>query len=98
MINRVVRMEFELTKVSIFIEVFNESKQHIAHFPGCKSLRLCKDPIHDNVYYTLSVWEKEEDLENYRYSELFKKIWAATKILFSAKPQAFSLKDWDIVR
>lgn len=98
MINRVVRMAFQIDKIEDFISVFNKSKQKIAAFPGCLSLKLCKDPSFENVYYTFSVWENESDLENYRKSDLFKTTWEATKILFSEKPMAFSLEDYDVVK
>ena len=34
---------------------------------------------------------KEEDLENYRHSELFQNIWAETKVFFNDKPLAWSV-------
>ncbi len=84
-------MEFDPEKVQDFLTLFEEVKEKIAARPGCTHLELCKDASKDNVYYTFSIWEKEEDLEGYRSSELFEKTWERTKILFSEKPQAFSL-------
>lgn len=92
MITRVVRLTFEPTKVQEFIEIFNSSKNDIASFEGCISLQLMGDANESNVFYTLSHWESEEALNKYRFSGLFKTTWASTKVLFSNKPQAFSLK------
>jgi heme-degrading monooxygenase HmoA len=41
--------------------------------------------------FTLSIWNKEEDLNEYRKSAFFKSTWAKTKILFCDKPEAWSL-------
>jgi heme-degrading monooxygenase HmoA len=90
MINRIVRLSFEPDKVNEFLQVFENSKLHIAAFPGCEGLSLMQDANYENVYYTYSFWQSENDLENYRYSELFKNTWAATKVLFNDKPMAFS--------
>lgn len=90
MINRIVRLSFEPEKVSDFLKVFEDSKAFIADFPGCYGLSLLQDANHSNVFYTYSLWGTENDLENYRQSELFKTTWAATKALFNNKPMAFS--------
>ena len=90
MINRIVRLSFEPKLVSDFLAVFENSKNHIANFPGCQGLTLLQDLTDSNVYYTYSLWLDESDLEKYRHSELFEITWAATKKLFNAKPMAFS--------
>lgn len=86
-------MEFDPEKVEDFLSLFDRVKEKIAAREGCTHLELCRDASHVNVYYTFSEWEREEDLENYRESVLFKETWAKTKVLFGAKPQAFSLVD-----
>ncbi len=90
MINRIVRLSFEPDKVEEFFTVFENSKNQIANFPGCRGLTLLQDANHSNVFYTYSLWQAETDLENYRHSKLFETTWAATKKLFNAKPMAFS--------
>jgi quinol monooxygenase YgiN len=91
MLLRIVRMEFRPEALEAFAEVFNRSKQLIRAQAGCTELRLYRDANKSNVLYTYSHWCTAEDLENYRQSELFKTTWAATKVLFDAPPQAFSL-------
>ena len=44
-----------------------------------------------NIFFTYSFWSSETALNEYRNSELFKAIWIKTKVLFSAKPEAWSL-------
>ncbi len=44
------------------------------------------------VLFTYSHWESEAALETYRHSELFAEVWAATKVLFNAKPEAWSVQ------
>ncbi len=91
MINRIVRMSFEPQKVNDFIHLFNDVKDKIANFEGCEGLILMRDAKLPNVLYTYSYWQSEAHLNNYRYSNLFIKTWASTKILFNDKPQAWSL-------
>lgn len=90
-ITRVVRLSFDPKNVETFIKIFEDSKLLIRNFEGCTYLRLMKDVNYPNVFYTYSKWESPQNLENYRNSDLFKSTWAKTKILFDAKPMAFSL-------
>lgn len=84
-------MTFELDHVSDFLSVFHSKKEHIRAFSGCSHLELLKDVEQEHIYFTYSYWYSQNDLDNYRHSELFKETWAATKVLFSAKPEAWSL-------
>ena len=90
-ITRIVRLSFEEDKVDAFLNIFEGSKVLIGSFEGCMHLQLMKDFHHSNVYYTFSKWSSHLALENYRQSDLFKKTWAKTKVLFDAKPLAYSL-------
>ncbi|MBN3522136.1 antibiotic biosynthesis monooxygenase [Algoriphagus lutimaris] len=92
MLIRIVRMTFHEEKVAAFLENFEIHKKSIRNFPGCHHLELWQDENEKNIFMTYSHWESEEDLNQYRDSELFKNVWAYTKTLFSEKPQAFSSK------
>lgn len=90
MLIRTVRMTFQEDKVEEFLETFNQHKEKIRHFKGCNHLELLKDYNEPNIFSTYSIWDDDEALNNYRYSDLFKEVWAATKVLFKEKPIAFS--------
>ena len=90
MIKRLVKLTFQADKTDDFIAIFEESKHFIRNTEGCRHLELLRDKTDANVFFTLSVWETAESLENYRHSNLFRTTWAKTKILFSAAPQAWS--------
>jgi quinol monooxygenase YgiN len=92
MITRIVRMEFKPDQVVDFLTLFKATKSQIRHFPGVHHLELHRDAQKSNVFYTYSIWESEDALEAYRASTLFESVWNRTKILFSARPQAFSLR------
>jgi hypothetical protein len=51
-----------------------------------------RDKHNTNRFFTYSIWSDETALENYRHSEVFKGIWAKTKILFNEKPEAWSME------
>lgn len=89
MLKRLVKLQFQEDKVNDFIQIFEETKQRIRHFPGCQHLELWRT---GNTFFTYSIWETEAALDHYRHSELFKTTWARTKALFSAKPEAWSLE------
>lgn len=84
-------MEFQQDKVDDFLALFDESKSQIRHFPGVQHLELHRDAKLGNVFYTYSIWTDENALEAYRESDLFASVWSRTKILFDAKPKAYSL-------
>ncbi len=89
MLRRLVKMTFLPDKVDDFIAVFEESKQKIRAMPGCRHLELWRN---GTIFFTYSIWETEEALNHYRFSELFKTTWAKTKVLFAEKAEAWSLE------
>lgn len=84
-------MSFHPEKVDAFLENFHKNKEHIRNFKGNTFLELYQDKSNKSVFFTYSIWESEEDLENYRNSELFTEVWTFTKALFNDKPQAWSV-------
>lgn len=92
MLIRYVKMTFQEEKVSDFLEIFETSKEQIRAMEGCQYLELMRDINQPTVFMTHSHWLSENDLNNYRESELFKNTWSKTKVLFADKPLAFSVK------
>lgn len=88
---RIVKMTFQPEKVDEFLFNFNESKTLIRAFEGVQHLELLRDKNNFNIFFTYSIWQSENHLENYRNSDLFKGVWAKTKPLFSSKPEAWSV-------
>ena len=79
-------------KVTEFLSVFDASKQLIRKMPGCTHLELLNDINSPSIFFTYSYWNSENDLNKYRDSDLFKTVWSQTKILFDAKPEAWSVE------
>jgi quinol monooxygenase YgiN len=90
MITRIVKLTFAEKYVQNFLQVFDDSAHLIRGFSGCKSMILLRDITNNNVFFTYSIWEDENDLEKYRKSELFGKVWGAVKPYFSDRPEAWS--------
>ncbi len=88
---RIVKLTFKKENIASFEEIFEQSKQAIRAFDGCLFLELYQDRHHPAIFFTYSYWEEEEDLEHYRQSDFFKTVWAQTKSLFEAKPEAWSV-------
>ncbi len=88
---RIVKMSFHPEHIDKFLANFDQKKEFIRKSPGCRLLELYRGKEDENIFFTYSYWEKEEDLENYRNSELFKEVWAKTKVLFNDRPLAWSV-------
>ncbi len=94
---RIVKLTFQEDKVAEFRAIFEGSKDKIRNFPGCNRLELLHDINDSNVFMTYSYWNSEKDLNNYRNSDLFKGVWAKTKLLFNDKPQTWSVEQIAVV-
>lgn len=88
---RIVKMKFTKENISLFKGVFDKNMATIRSFEGCSFLELYQDKHDETIFFTYSYWDKEEDLEAYRNSDFFKSVWSKTKVLFSAKPEAWSV-------
>ncbi len=90
MITRIVKMIFREEEIPVFLDIFKNTCNKIKNSPGCKSLKLIQANDDIRIMFTISEWEAEENLDNYRASELFKLTWAQTKLLFAEKPEAWT--------
>jgi quinol monooxygenase YgiN len=70
---------------------FEKIKPLVRGFEGCLFLELYHDCENPQVMITFSRWRSEQDLENYRHSEVFAKIWRETKPMMAEKTFAFSM-------
>ena len=87
---RIVKLTLQADKVAEFLANFEQQKSKIRAFEGVQHLELLNDKSNSNIFFTYSVWKSEQDLENYRKSDLFKGIWAVTKPMFASKAEAWS--------
>ncbi len=90
-LTRVVKLTLDPKYIQEFKNVFSAHKQHIAAMGGCISLQAFQDNKEPHIFFTISQWESEHALDNYRYSDFFKTLWATVKPMFTAKAMAHSL-------
>ncbi len=88
---RIVKMSFHQENIPVFLDNFEIMKEKIRNSQGNRFLELYQDKNNQNVFFTYSFWETEQDLENYRQSALFDEVWTFTKKLFNDKPVAWSV-------
>ena len=88
---RIVKMSFHEENIPKFLGNLDLMKEKIRNAPGNRLLELYQDKNNPEIFFTYSYWETENDLENYRNSELFYDVWLFTKKLFNDKPEAWSL-------
>ncbi|MCK0190793.1 antibiotic biosynthesis monooxygenase family protein [Arenibacter sp. F20364] len=91
MLVRIVKLTFKKENIASFEAIFENNKKKIRQVEGCTFLELLQSKEDKNVFFTYSYWNSASDLENYRNSEFFKKVWGKTKLLFEEKPEAWSL-------
>ena len=88
---RIVKMSFHEEHIPKFLKNFDVMKDKIRGAEGNRFLELYQDKNNPSIFFTYSHWENEQDLENYRNSELFYDVWQFTKKLFNDKPEAWSV-------
>ena len=87
---RLVKLTLKEEHVNDFITHFDTVKDKINAFPGCNGMKLLSDENTPGIVFTYSEWESDDDLENYRTSELFSSIWPTVKQWFDQKAEAWS--------
>lgn len=92
MLIRIVKLTFSEGNIAEFQKRFEATKESIQAFEGCNSLELLQDITKPNIFFTYSQWESEAHLNAYRNSDFFNSVWSQTKVLFSAKPEAWSVQ------
>jgi len=93
MITRIVKMTIRTEEVERFIQLFESHRDAISAMSGCEGLQLLNDITSNGICFTVSIWQSETDLENYRKSELFRMIWPQVKALFHCPAEAWTVKE-----
>ncbi len=95
MLIRLVKMRFRAECVELFRAHFEQHRHQIRHFEGCLFLQVLQDTDDAQVWLTHSHWRSASDLEAYRRSDLFRGVWAQTRLWFESDspPQAWSLEE-----
>lgn len=90
MIVRIVKLTFQPERQNDFLDFFEEIKHLVNQFPGCKGMQMLQHKKEKNVFFTYSLWNSEEDLNTYRDSETFGKVWPTIKPWFADRPEAWT--------
>lgn len=90
-LTRIVKMEFKPEHIQQFKNNFKEVKEQIRAVAGCEFLELYQDQEKQHIFFTYSKWQSNGHLQQYRASELFGRVWKATKVLFKDAPAAWSV-------
>jgi heme-degrading monooxygenase HmoA len=94
MLIRIVKLTFQEEKIHEFLTFFDGIKEQVNNFPGCQGMKLLQGMDDSRIVMTYSHWNGPEDLENYRTSETFGKIWPTIKPWFAEKPEAWSVETY----
>ena len=91
MIKRIVKLTIMPGKEDNFKIIFNDSQAKILSFEGCSEVELLQDVHNPNIFFTYSIWDDLEQLNKYRNSDMFFKVWSKVKLIFADRPEAWSL-------
>jgi quinol monooxygenase YgiN len=90
MITRIVKLEIHPDHALGFRQLFHEKQADIAASTGCHEVRLVHTLDNSSTHFTISIWDSEDDLNAYRYSDLFAEIWPTVKPWFIEKAVAWT--------
>lgn len=90
-ITRVVKLSLQPEFVEAFKEIFLHHRQHIAAFDGCLELNAYQDNQQPSLFFTISRWTSQANLDEYRFSPFFKQLWTTVKPMFAAPAEAHSM-------
>lgn len=81
-----------------FLDIFDGVKAQIRAREGCLGLEVLRSGDNEHIsVWTISLWENEVALNQYRESPLFIKTWSAVKPLFSGKARAWTLTSIEVI-
>lgn len=95
MIVRIVKLTIQPAQLKQFLDIYLQSQESIKKFEGCVALQVFCDHEKPNVLFTISKWEHKKNLEAYRHSPFFKKVWSSVKPMFAAPADASTLIAFD---
>ncbi len=86
-------MHFKSSEIENFQLLYQSVKLKINSYDGCEGVTLVQDTMNPEIFFTLSHWQSTQHLDHYRTSALFEDTWAKTKVMFAAKPMAWSTQE-----
>jgi len=94
MIKRIVRLTMKDTvSMQAFEDIYERRNPHKKSVKGCLDVKVMRDVNEENVYYTVSTWESNGDLEAYRQSPYFKETWPMVKANLAKRAEAYSMME-----
>ena len=90
MIVRLVKLEIQAEYAEQFAAFFQAEASQIQAWPGCHGVKAFRDVNQKSRFFTQSLWESEEALDQYRESDFFRKNWKTVKAWFAEPAQSWS--------
>jgi autoinducer 2-degrading protein len=90
MIIRIVKLSLKEECVDLFKTYFDTVNEIIRNQPNCEKLQAWQEINQPTIFFTYSIWNSEQDLNNYRDSEFFLQFWKTVKPWFAEKAAAWT--------
>ena len=90
MVIRIVKLTMQEANADLFKKYFDTVHDIIRNQPGCQQLQAWQEIHQPNIFFTYSIWNEEQDLNNYRDSAFFLQFWKTVKPWFDAKAEVWT--------
>ncbi len=91
MIVRVVHLPADPEKFDELAELYERGAKVVRSWPGALKLELFHDSEEPYTLVTISHWESEEALQDYRHSEYFRGFWPKVRATLRGRASAETL-------
>lgn len=93
MILRIVKIKIDEVKIDTFKLFMKNLRNEKLRLKGCLHFDYFHEKKNKNIYYTYTIWENEKHLNQYKKSELFKKVISTLNSLSIEEPRAWTIED-----
>lgn len=92
MITRIVHLHIHVDRMEEALEILERNIASIRQMDGCSQVNLFRDTHRSGLLMSISVWQSEAHLNNYRHSAFFQDFWKQLKGTFAEPARAWSFE------
>lgn len=93
MITRIVHLHIHTHRIQEALHILEQNIASIRKMHGCREVNLFRDAHRSGLLMSISVWQSEADLNNYRQSAFFQDFWRQLKTTFAEPARAWSFEE-----
>ena len=91
MIIRVVKIPIKDASINSFIKRIPIISNEVRRVSGCIHNDIFRDKMKENIFYSYTIWNSDEDIEKYLGSQYYKDIWGDLWDYFEGTPKSWKI-------